>query len=175
MLKKVLYAILIALILGIITSIYLSITAKPEEQPPITTPSQFKTDDVNVNPEKYWQFSHWRQANTAGGLGVNWFRTLTRFAHHNLNAVREFISFLRCNSLWFHFNNFCLCFLNLYFSFIIWKCRFCQVIKIKCKIWKKAQKNCSAENFLRSVSKKNLPSLMQLRISWASCISLVKK
>jgi len=53
MLKKVLYAILIALILGIITSIYLSISAKPEKQTPITTPSQFETDDVNVNPEKY--------------------------------------------------------------------------------------------------------------------------
>jgi|GEM_PF-3922579 len=53
MLKKALYAILIALILGIIISIYLSITAKPEEQTPITTPSQFETDEVNVNPEKY--------------------------------------------------------------------------------------------------------------------------
>jgi hypothetical protein len=53
MLKKVLYAILIALILGIITSIYLSITAKPEEQTPITTPSEYETDEVNVNPEKY--------------------------------------------------------------------------------------------------------------------------
>ena len=51
--KKVLYAILFALILGIIVSVYLSITAKPEEQTPITTPSQFETDDVNVNPEKY--------------------------------------------------------------------------------------------------------------------------
>ena len=53
MLKKVLYAILIALILGIVASIYASITAKPEEQTPITTPSQFETDEVNVNPEKY--------------------------------------------------------------------------------------------------------------------------
>jgi xanthine/uracil permease len=52
-LKKVLYAILIALILGIVVSIYLGMTAKPERQDPITTPSQFETDDVNVNPEKY--------------------------------------------------------------------------------------------------------------------------
>ena len=53
MLKKSLYALIFALILGIIVSIYLSITAKPEEQIPITTPSQFKTDEVSVNPEKY--------------------------------------------------------------------------------------------------------------------------
>lgn len=53
MIKKALYAILIALIIGIIVSVYLSITAKPERQNPITTPSQFETDEVNVNPEKY--------------------------------------------------------------------------------------------------------------------------
>ena len=53
MLKKVLYALIFTLIVGIITSIYLSITAKPEDQTPIITPSQFETDEVNVNPEKY--------------------------------------------------------------------------------------------------------------------------
>ena len=52
-LKNILSAIIFALILGIIASVYLGITAKPEQQKPITTPSQFETDEVNVNPEKY--------------------------------------------------------------------------------------------------------------------------
>ncbi len=51
--KKALYAILIALILGIIVSIYLGITAKHKPQKPITRPSQYVADEVNVNPEKY--------------------------------------------------------------------------------------------------------------------------
>ena len=51
--KKALYALMLALFIGIVASIYLSITAKPQAQTPITTPSQFKTNEVNVNPEKY--------------------------------------------------------------------------------------------------------------------------
>lgn len=51
--KKILIGIAIFLAIGIVITVYLYITAKPEPQTPITTPSQFETDEVSVNPEKY--------------------------------------------------------------------------------------------------------------------------
>ena len=50
--KKALYALVLALFIGIIASIYASITAKPEPQQPITRPSEYITNEVNVNPDK---------------------------------------------------------------------------------------------------------------------------
>lgn len=51
--KKALYALMLALFIGIVASIYASITAKPEPQQPITRPSEYITNEVNINPEKY--------------------------------------------------------------------------------------------------------------------------
>ena len=51
--KKALILLAIILGIGAMITAYLSITATPEPQEPITTPSEYDSNEVNVNPEKY--------------------------------------------------------------------------------------------------------------------------